>query len=361
MKKSIFLLGLFALILVSCDSGKFSVDGKIDGAADTTLLVLEESSNGSWFIVDTVDVNSDGSFSVKAQAPEYPNIYRLRVGGDVICFPIDSLDHVTITTNMAKFATDYTMSGSDHAVQVMNIDKEAMKLANGKGSPDQIKAFKRKVAEQIVENPAGIVAYYAINKYMDGKPLYDPMNDDDLRIIGAVANAFYSFRPNDPRTNYLVNVLTTGQHRRRSQTEGMDTIFADETSLIDIALQDYNGVNHVLSEVAKKNRVVLLNFTAYQAEFSPVFNKLLNDIYNKYKTQGLIVYQISLDDDAVAWRQAAQNLPWITVYDHNGISSINVGAYQVTGIPTTFIIKNGEIVERVEDATRLEAATARNM
>ena len=123
MKKSIFLLGLLALILASCDDGKFSVDGKIDGAADSTLLVLEESSNGSWFIVDTVEVNSDGSFSVKAQAPEYPNIYRLRVGGDVICFPIDSLDHVTVTTNMAKFATDYTLSGSDHAVQVRNIDK----------------------------------------------------------------------------------------------------------------------------------------------------------------------------------------------------------------------------------------------
>lgn len=361
MKKSIFLLGLLTLILASCDGGKFSVDGKIAGAADSTLLVLEESSNGSWFIVDTVDVSSDGSFSVKALAPEYPNIYRLRVGGDVICFPIDSLDHITVNTNLAKFATEYTLAGSDHAVQVMNIDKEAMQLSGGKATPDQMKAFKRKVAEQIVADPAGIVAYYAINKYVDGKPLYDPMDDDDLRIIGAVANAFYSFRPNDPRTNYLVSVLTAGQQRRRSMTEGMDTIFADVASLIDIDLQDYNGVNHKLTEVAAKNRVVVLNFTIYQADFSPVFNKLLNDIQNKYKAQGLAIYQISLDDDAVAWRQAAQNLPWITVYDHRGASSPYVGAYQVNGVPSTFIIKNGEIVERVDDATRLETVVARHM
>ena len=70
---------------------------------------------------------------------------------------------------------------------------------------------------------------------------------------------------------------------------------------------------------------------------------------------------MSLDQDNVLWRQAAKNLPWITVYDPMSIDSQNVGNYNVNGIPTTFIIKNGEIVERVEDATRLKAAVARYM
>ena len=43
------------------------------------------------------------------------------------------------------------------------------------------------------------------------------------------------------------------------------------------------------------------------------------------------------------------------------VNSQTVGAYNVTGIPTTFIIKNGEIVERVEDASRLKAAVAKYM
>ena len=43
------------------------------------------------------------------------------------------------------------------------------------------------------------------------------------------------------------------------------------------------------------------------------------------------------------------------------VESANVGNYNVNGIPTTFIIKNGEIVERVEDATRLKSAVARYM
>ena len=40
-------MGFIAITLASCDSNKFSVDGKIDGATDSTVLVLEESSNGS--------------------------------------------------------------------------------------------------------------------------------------------------------------------------------------------------------------------------------------------------------------------------------------------------------------------------
>ena len=227
-----------------------------------------------------------------------------------ICFPIDSLDHLTINAKLPNFASDFTVSGSEHAEQVMKIDKEAMQFAGGKGTEAERQAWKDKLARQIAADPASIVAYYTINKYIDGKPLFDPMNDSDLRFIGAVANAFNSFRPDDPRS---------------------------------------------------RNRVVVLNFTAYAAEFSPQLNKLLNDIYQKYNGHGLAIYQVSLDQDNVVWREAAKNLPWITVLDPLNINSTNVGTYNLSGIPTSFIIRGGEIVERVEDATQLKAAVAKYM
>lgn len=43
------------------------------------------------------------------------------------------------------------------------------------------------------------------------------------------------------------------------------------------------------------------------------------------------------------------------------INSKNVGNYNLMGIPTTFIIRGGEIVERIEDAARLKAAVAKYM
>ena len=346
--------------LTACNGNRFHIDGTIDGASDTTLL-LERSSNGEWFILDSVSVDKNGKFSVSADAPEVPSIYQLRLGEQSICFPIDSLDHLTINAKMPNFSIDYTITGSEHAEQVMKIDKEAMRFANGKGSEAELQAWKDQLARQIVTDPSGIVAYYTINKYIGGKPLFDPLNDNDLRIIGAVANSFNSFRPDDPRTEYLVNLLLDGQRRRRSMGAPMDTVYADVASIIDIKLQDYNGKDYSLTKVATDNRVVLLDFTAYGTEVSPQINKLLNDIYQSYHNRGLEIYQVSLDQDNVTWREAAKNLPWITVYDPMSINSQTVGAYNVTGIPTTFIIRGGEIVERVEDATRLKAAVAKYM
>lgn len=360
MKKILLFIAAVAM-LTACNGNKFHIEGTVEGAGDTTTLVLEESSNGSWFIIDTVKVDKNGRFSVSAPAPEVPNIYQLRYGNQTICFPIDSLDHLTISTRLPNFASDYTISGSDHAVQVMKIDKEAMQFAGGKGTEAERQAWKDQLARQIADDPNGIVAYYTINKYIDGKPLFDPMNDNDLRFIGAVANAFNSFRPDDPRTEYLVNLLLEGQRRRRAMSAPNDTVFADVASLIDIKLQDYNGKEHILSKVSASNRLVLLNFTAYAAEFSPQLNRLLNDIYKQYHSRSLEIYQVSLDQDNVAWRQSAKNLPWITVFDPMSVNSANVGNYNVMGVPTTFIIRGGEIVERVEDATRLKAAVAKYM
>lgn len=359
--KKIILFMVAVIALTACDGNKFHVDGTIQGATDTTTLVLEQSSNGEWIILDSVKVNKDGKFSISYTAPEVPSIYQLRLGSQSICFPIDSLDKLTINAKLPNLASDYTVSGSVHAEQVMKIDKEALQFAGGKGTEAERQAWKDQLARQIAADPSSIVAYYTINKYIDGKPLFDPMNDNDLRFIGAVANAFDSFRANDPRTEYLKNVFLDGQRRRRAMTAPSDTLYANVASLIDIKLQDYTGKDYSLSKVAADNRIVVLNFTAYAAEFSPQLNKLLNDIYQSYHSRGLTIYQVSVDQDNVLWREAARNLPWITVYDPLGANSQNVGAYNIMGLPTSFIIKGGDIVERIEDATQLKAAVARYM
>ncbi len=355
----LYTLALVAL-LCSCGKAKFTVDGTIEGSGDTTKLVLEYSSNGSWFLVDSI-TTSGGDFSISEDAPEYPNIYRLRHNAQSIYLPIDSIDHITIKTSLKNFDTDYTLSGSDHAKQVMEVDKAALQFSGGKGTDAEMQAWKRKLSEQILQDPSGIVSYYIINKYVNEEPIFDPLNDTDLKIIGAVANAFNTFKPNDPRTQYLVSVLLDGQKRRRqaSQSAG-DTIYAQMTNIIDITLQDKNGVNQSLSKVASQGKVVLLNYTAYSAEFSPAFNKILNDIYTSYHNKGLEIYQIGLDANEVDWRMAAKNLPWITVYDPLGVQSPNVTAYNVTGIPTVFIIgHNGEVVERVTDMSVLAEKVAK--
>lgn len=363
MKKYFYLVvSALAATMMSCGGGnQFKVEGNIEGAGDSTMLVLECAGSGNWYFVDSVKVESDGDFCVSEQAPASPGIYRLRMGSESVYFPIDSIDHITLTANRAKYATDYTLAGSDNAVEVMNIDRKAREMAKS-GDKAALEAWKKQLANQILANPSGIVAYYVINKYIGDEPLFDALNDNDLKIIGAVANAYNTFRPNDPRTSYLVNVLLDGQRRRREAQGATPSrqIVAEEIPIIDIDLQDNHGKQRRLSDVTKQGKVVILNFTMYQAEFSPMFNKALADVYKKYSAQGLEIYQVSVDPEEFQWRQSAANLPWITVYDPMSIQSRNLSAYNVVGVPTSFIInRNGEVVERVEDATKLSSAVAK--
>ena len=364
MKKYILPIAAMAAMMCACGESGFKVTGNIEGASDTTKLVLESSNSGRWFIIDSVKTTGNGNFSIEQPAPQFADVYRLRLGDKAIYFPIDSLDRIEITTSLAGFGTDYVLSGTDNAVKVMNIDKKAMELSALSAADYATKAeeWKRDLANQILSDPGSIVAYYIINKYIGDEPLFNPVNDFDFKIIGAVTNAFNSFHPNDPRTTYMVDRLRQGLAARRSATAPSDTMFIAEASLIDIKLQDKKGVMQDLQEVAKQGKVTLLNFTVYSAEWSPVCNKVLADVYRKYKAQGLEIFQVGIDTEEFQWRQSAVNLPWITVYDPLGVESRNLASYNVTQVPLTYIIdRKGEIVERVTDITDLDSKVAKYM
>lgn len=363
MKKYILPLVATALVVGSCGNNNFKVTGNVEGGADTTKMVLESSNSGRWFVVDSVKTTGNGDFKIEEPAPQYADIYRLRCGEKSIYFPIDSLEHINIQTNIAAFDTDFELSGSDDAVTIMNIDKKAAELSALPYSEytNKVEQWKRELANQILSNPSGIVAYYAINKYIGNEPIFNPINDFDFKIIGAVANAYNSFKQNDPRTAYLVNVLRQGQVSRR-QVTASDTLVVSEAKIINIRLQDKNGVIQDLEELSKKGNVILLNFTVYSAEFSPVLNKVLADTYRKYKSKGLEIYQVGIESDEFSWRQSAVNLPWITVYEPKGTSSSILATYNVTEIPLAYIIdRKGELVERITDFTQIESIVAKYM
>ena len=85
-------------------------------------------------------------------------------------------------------------------------------------------------------------------------------------------------------------------------------------------------------------------------------NRELIDLYVRYASKGLEIFQVALDNDKAAWAASVkdQSLPWISVCDGMGVYSSAVTAYNVVEIPTFFIInKNGDIVSRknqVEEA-----------
>jgi glutathione peroxidase-family protein len=126
----------------------------------------------------------------------------------------------------------------------------------------------------------------------------------------------------------------------------------------EIDLPDIRGRNIRLSSLTGK--LVLLNFTAYQTEFSPSLNMTLGDLYTQYKERGFEIYQVSLDQDENFWKVSASNIPWVCVYDRNAQNSEFAAMYNVTQLPTLFLLnRQGEIVKRVTNISTLKSELAK--
>lgn len=353
IKKVIMAMTAAALLLAGCaKQGSFRIEGSLNGGADSTLY-LYRASNGIWFPVDSAKVKSDGSFAIKADSPEYPDIYRLALGTQYVDIPIDSLETVTFTGAVADFATGYTLAGSAAAEAVMSIDRECRKLTSP--TSPEAKAYKQKLMPELLKEPQSIVAYYAINKFIGREPLFDVTDRQERGVVCAVANAFKALRPDDPRTAMLEQ-MALGLQRQYRTVANPDTIVASQIDLIDITLPDRTGKQRSLAQEAAKGKVTVLCFTAYSLDNSAPYNQHLAKVYNALKERGVEIFQVGLDDDVAAWKLAAEPLPWITVYDENGVQSKNLMRYNVGAIPALFVIdRKGVLQERVDDPDLLQA------
>ena len=131
-----------------------------------------------------------------------------------------------------------------------------------------------------------------------------------------------------------------------------------ESGLIEIELPDYQGHDQKLSDL--KGKVVLLDFTAYKTDYSPNYNLLLRTLYNKYAEQGFTIYQVSVDNDESYWLNTATNLPWTCVRDESSIYSTYLKSYNVTQLPSAFLIdREGNIIDRPDGTDELDEKIAR--
>lgn len=342
-------------------SNEWTIKGTIEGADGQTLL-LEASDNGHWYALDSITLDSDGAFSISQDPRGYPDIFRLRLGNKMLYFPIDSIETVTVNSKASAFDTDYTLDGSKTAQDFMNVDRKLQSAVNSRGAASIAtdSLLKRELGNIVLSDGAGVISYYLINKKYGGNLIFNPANRSDLRVIGAVANAFTRNRPNDPRTAYLKKLYLSS--RKAEGNVPVDTIRAKEVGIFEIDLYDPSGNKQSLTAQVAKGGVTLLNFTVLDADGAPEFNRRLYNVYKKYHDRGFEIFQVGMDESESTWRQAARNLPWISVYNSPVTGARYAMNYNVTDIPVSFIInRRGEIVERIDDISTLDAAIARHL
>lgn len=372
MRNYIILAGL-VLFVFGCNNNKtFKVEGNIAGA-DGKMLYLEAIELANVKMLDSVELSGSGDFKFKQLSALYPEFYRLRIGSNYINFSIDSTETVAFKVPSAALPVDYTVEGSDNAEKIRLISKWGQELKSRisgletilKDSPDvyrrdvlaAVSEYKSKVSPLIYENPKSSAAYFALFQRINDLWIFDPFSKDDYKVFAAVATSYNIYYPESDRSKQLYNLALQGLKtvRQGAGESSRDTLQnIKELGYIEIELPDVQGKKHKLSST--QGKVVILDFTAYQAKYSPAYNINLAELYRKYHDQGLEIYQVSLDDDENFWKVSASNLPWICVHDDNSQQSQYAAVYNVTELPTFFILnRSGAIVSRDKSVKDLEA------
>lgn len=370
----LMILGMCLFLLSSCNKSEdFTVKGVVTGA-EGQLMYLENVGISNVVTLDSVKLTSDGKFKFTKKSPQYPDFYRLRLNNQLINFSIDSVETVSFVADAGTFATSYTVEGSKNSEKIKEITLAQLdanqainrlrkdygdKMISDTTYRSKILAaanlYKDIARKCIFEAPMSTAAYYALFQQVDGLLFFDLYDKDDIKVYGAVATSYDYYYPESPRAKHLHNLTLQSMKVLRAQRPvDLTDVKTEEISYWDIELPNVKGEIVKLSSVVP-GKVALVNFTAYQAEWSPALNMELGELYTKYNKRGLEIYQVSLDADSHFWRNAASNLPWTCVRDPQSVYSQIAGMYNVRQLPALFIIdRKGNLLKRVDDLDKLE-------
>ena len=369
------VLGLCMFLFSACNnSSDFTVKGVVAGA-DGQLMYLENVGISNVVTLDSIKLAPGGKFKFTEKRPEYPDFYRLRLNNQLINFAVDSTETISFVADAGTFATSYSVEGSENskaikAITLAQLDANQAISRLRKEYEDKMisdttyrtkvlaaaDAYKEVARKYIYSAPMSTAAYFALFQQIDGLLFFDLYDRKDVKAYGAVATSYNHTYPESPRSKHLYNLTLQSMKVLRAQRPvDYSNVETKEISFLDIELPDVRGEVVKLSTVAP-GKVVLINFTAYQTEWSPALNMALGELYTKYHDQGLEIYQVSLDSDFHFWRNGASNLPWVTVHDPQSVYSQVAGLYNVKQLPALFILdRKGNLVKRVEDVKKLEA------
>ncbi|MBQ3186981.1 MAG: redoxin domain-containing protein [Alistipes sp.] len=362
-KLSLILLSATAALMCSCQSAQVTIDGRLV-AGDEKTVYLEQVSSLRQQVIDTATLDNEGNYRFEVeQVAKTPSLYNILYNGERIPLFLSAGDHLKVNS-VGNIVRNYTVEGSTESellrsfyqsfiAGAQNLESIAKRVSNQalpaeereallKEYTDQYYAIRREQLRFIAENKASLAAVYAIYQRLPGDQyLSDGVND--VIHYRSVAEALAANYPESPYLVMLRGDITRMEAAQRLVEEMTESTFPD------LELSDIYGKKVRLSSLLGK--VILLDFWSAELGNSNVMNAELKEIYAKYHKAAtpFEVYQVAVDTSKPLWISTVQEqqLPWISVSDLRGRASTALGTYNVTKLPTSFLIdKEGTIVGR---------------
>jgi peroxiredoxin len=376
MKKLI----LFTLVplLWACTNASSDISGCIN-APNTRISILQLNAT-TQLLLDTLHTDAAGCFkyTVKLKQDEPAFVLIKTDSSQVATLLLEKGEQVRLIADLKK--QNYTVEGSESSrlLQELNstfqqsvfrfdslnrILKEQEGAKNYETIYKQInldlgKVYvkqKRDALRFIYNYPASFASIAALyQKYPTGLPVFAADNDALY-----FKKLYDTLQPLYPRSEYIM--VLREEYERRMNAMTMQTMMEGVTEIDfpDLELPDVNAQKIKLS--SQKDKVILVYFWTATSTTQRMENNDLRRWYDKYAVKGFDIYQVALDTDKPAWAKLVkeQNNPWINVCDGFGAYSQAAKLYNVTTLPSGFLInKEGQIVAGQLSGKELEKKLA---
>ena len=353
------------------------INGVISDAPASEVVVKLLNVN-QYQVLDTLKTDAAGKFSYKVEVaegqPEF--VYVFYKDRKVASLLLEAGDLVSVHTDTLG---NSVVEGSEESLKLASIEADYAKAKASMISLSEqlLAADSAKVAQLREQLNKAYIEYYRSrvsyvmqnNRSLTVVPVLYQTLTESLPVFGQSTDAILFSNLADtletvyPDSRY-VKALRKDANIRMAQMGLMSRIeSAEQINYLDVELPNLQGQKTKLSDVHKK--VTLLYFWTASDASQKMFNlDALMPVYEQYKDRGFEIYQVSLDVDNGMWARVVreQNLPWTNVSDITGPSSRYAVAYNLSKLPSAFLIgSDGMINATISDAASLAAAVEKTL
>lgn len=143
--------------------------------------------------------------------------------------------------------------------------------------------------------------------------------------------------------------------KENEAAEAMQATVQPGNQFKELLAHDQNGKTIKLSEVVAKNKFTILEFWASWCGPCRAEIPNLKKAYDKYKSMGLEIVSVSIDEQKESWLKALKDegpTPWINCIDQQAFKSENVKNYGISGIPSSFLISKDGVIMAINQELR---------
>jgi peroxiredoxin len=356
--KNIYSVIIVLLVLITA-CGKpegFVISGKITNSGGK-YIYLDELKVSASVPVDSAELEKDGTFEFRGKI-SYPNFYLLRLNEkNFVTLLVDTTEQISVFGDAANFSRDYLVEGSSGSLLVQELNNQLTRTKHKLDSiQSRINAFRNwndySVQRIKWDKELDEIKQIQINystKFVQKHPfslssvlaLYQKFDDSNyviqdlhsLKVAASALNAIF------PKSEHVKALYANTQRLINQQQTNKLNEYIDKNGVNspDIKLPNANG--RVISLSSIDSKVILIHFWSALDKTSRIQNAALVDLYRKYKSKGLEIYQVSVDTDRTVWLNAIEQdgLSWINVGDMKGsIDALNM--YNIRALPFNYIL-----------------------